>query len=76
MYNLGMTSEETTQQTRTAWNLFDKFSDAELDTLLRLAGVIPGDNRSLKLHQTLLVWFPDFVPNLEEIFVILREKNA
>jgi hypothetical protein len=63
------------QQTRTAWELFDKFSDTELDSLLSVAGVAPCESRDLKIHQALSVWFHGFIPNLEEISVILREKD-
>ena len=59
--------QQTAEKTRMAWKLFDSFTDKQLDCLLDLAGVIPCQDRGLKLQQVLCVWFHGFIPNWAEL---------
>ena len=62
--------------TKTAWILFSKFPNVQLDMLLKVAGVKPCKDRSLKLQQVLVVWFHGFIPNLTELAELAKEvKN-
>jgi hypothetical protein len=62
------------EQTREVWELFNRFTDKEIETLLNAAGVQPCTDRELRIHQILSVWFHGFIPSLEEVVRIQREN--
>jgi hypothetical protein len=59
--------QEAREQTRTAWGLFKRFSNEELDKLLGLRGVVPMKDRAFKIHQSLIIWFGGDIPHLDEL---------
>jgi len=52
--------------------LFNRFSDDELEFLLRRAGVVPMNDRGMKIHQVLVVWFHGDIPNVTELVEYLK----
>lgn len=59
--------EPSALETRKAWRLFCKFTNTQLDTLLGMVGVKPMQDRAMKVHQALIVWFHGSIPNLNEV---------
>lgn len=62
-----MSAEQTACKTRRAWDMFSIYTNEQLDVLLNLAGVMPCQDRGLKLQQVLCVWFHGFIPNWAEL---------
>jgi hypothetical protein len=52
-----------------------KVSDEELDLLLTLIGVVPCENRSLKLHQILSRLFDEMPPSIQEVVQLSKETS-
>lgn len=68
-----MNAQDSAKQTRTAWNFFKRLTDDELDALLNTAGVVPMQDRSMKLQQACTVWFHSHIPNMNEICTLANE---
>lgn len=57
------------------FNLFKKLSNAQLDDVLKTAGIVPCLERGLKLQQALIVWFHGDIPSMNE-FAELVDKEV
>ena len=68
-----MNEQDSIRHTQVAWGAFSMFSDHHLDELLTVAGVVPCQDRSLKLQQALSRWFGGMVPNINELVRLAGE---
>jgi hypothetical protein len=68
-----MSAADTAEQTKVAWDAFNRLSDKELENLLHVAGIVPMRDRGMILHQVLMVWFHGSIPNLNEVTRLAEE---
>lgn len=62
------------EQTTQAFYSFDGLTSEQLATLLKTAGVVPCQDRTLQLQQALIVWFHGDIPSMNTFLELCNQR--